>query len=157
MEIDAFLCDSIASAEGKLYAQGAGWNTIFAQSFPARHSRVGIGVLIRVPYTATNQPHRFEVRLEDSDGHQVAIVAAPPGVPSEDGKLYAIGGEFNVGRPPLLPPGEEQMVPLAMNIDGIEFDHPDAYAFVISIDGSPIERLQLRLQQLANAGPLPQG
>lgn len=57
MEVDAFLADSIVSAEGKLYVQGAGWNKIQATSFPFRHSRIGIGVIIHVPYTATNQVH----------------------------------------------------------------------------------------------------
>lgn len=154
MEVDAFLCDSIASAEGKLYVQGAGWNTIFSARFPARHARIGIGVLIGVPYTATNEPHEFEVRLEDSDGRRLPIVEAPPGVTSEDGRLYAIGGEFNMGRPPLLPAGDSQMVPLAMNVDGLVFDRPDAYNFVISIDGTEMKRLPIRLQQLAQPGPL---
>jgi hypothetical protein len=146
MEVDAFLCDSIAAAEGKLYAQGAGWNTIFSSAFPARHSRVGIGVLIRVPYTETNKAHQFEIRLEGSDGQRVALGEAPPGGQSDDGKLYAIGGEFNVGRPPLIVPGESQMVPLAVNLDGLTFDRPDSYSFTISIDGDEMKRLTLRLQ-----------
>jgi hypothetical protein len=157
MEVDAFLCDSIAAAEGKLYVQGAGWNNVFAQGFPVRHNRVGIGVLIRVPYTATNQAHQFEIRLEASDGERIALADAPPNVPSEDGMLYTIGGEFNVGRPPLLPAGESQMVPLAMNLDGLLFPKPDGYSFVVSVDGTEMKRLSLRLQQLAQPGPIPQG
>lgn len=152
MEIDAFLCDSIVAAEGKLYAQGAGWNTVFSSNFPARHPRVGIGVLIRVPYTATNQTHQFELHLEDSDGGRIALGEAVPGVPTEDGKVYTITGDFNVGRPPLLPPGEIQMVPLAMNLDGLQFDKPDAYTFNISIDGTELKRLPIRLQHLAQPG-----
>src|SRR5512133_183243 len=104
MEIDAFLADSIVSAEGKLYVQGAGWNMIYAGSFPFRHSRIGIGVIIHVPYTATNQTHHLEVHVEDSDGHVLPLGDAPPGVETEDGKISRLGGEFNVGRPPLLPP-----------------------------------------------------
>ena len=153
MEVDAFLCDSVVSAEGKLYAQGIGWNIIFSGSFPARHARIGIGVLIRVPYTATNQSHRFELHLENGDGGRVALGDAPPGM-SEDGKLYTIPSDFNVGRPPLLPPGDDQIVPLSMNIDGLQFDSPDSYTFVITIDGTEIKRLPIRLQLLAQPGQL---
>jgi hypothetical protein len=146
VEVDAFLCDSIAAAEGKLYAQGAGWNTIFSPAFPARHTRVGIGVLIRVPYTETNQAHHFEIRLESSDGQPIALGDAPPGSASEDGRLYAVSGEFNIGRPPLIIPGESQMVPLAINLDGLTFARSDSYSFTISIDGTELKRLTLRLQ-----------
>jgi hypothetical protein len=41
-----------------------------------------------------------------------------------------------VGRPPTLPPGEEQLVALGVNIDGLVFDRADAYRFVIELDGS---------------------
>ncbi len=152
MELDAFLCDSIVSAEGKLYAQGIGWNAMFSSQFPARHNRIGIGILIRVPYTATNQAHQLEIRLENSDGARVPISDAPAGVPSEHGKIYTIPFDFNVGRPPLLPPGDSQMVPLAINFDGLTFEKPDAYTFVIAIDGTELKRLQMRFQHSGQPG-----
>ncbi len=49
IELDAFLADSVASVQGKLYALGAGWNRIAVALFPARHDRVGIGLLVRIP------------------------------------------------------------------------------------------------------------
>src|SRR6266498_5473939 len=100
MEIAAFLADSVVSAEGKLFVQGAGWNVLNAAGFPVRHPRIGIGVLVRVPYTATNQVHRLEVRMITADGEPVSLGDAPPEVGAPDGKLYVLGGEFSVGRPP---------------------------------------------------------
>jgi len=49
IELDAFLADSVASVQGKLYALGAGWNRISVALFPARHDRIGIGLLFRLP------------------------------------------------------------------------------------------------------------
>lgn len=154
MQIDAFLCDSVVSAEGKLYVHGAGWNTIWAQSFPARHPRVGIGIIIHVPYTATNQVHKLEVRVEDQDGNVIPIGDAPPGTDSPDGKIRKLGGEFNVGRPPVLPPGDQQVVALAIQIDGLTFTDPNMYSVVIDLDGSEAKRLPMRVALLAAPAPM---
>ena len=56
IELDAFLADSVASVQGKLYALGAGWNRIAVALFPARHDRVGIGLLFRVPAGSAVEP-----------------------------------------------------------------------------------------------------
>jgi hypothetical protein len=154
VEIDAFLADSIVAAEGKLYVQGAGWNIIYAPSFPFRHSRIGLGVIIRVPYTATNQMHKLQVHIEDSDGAVLPLGDAPPGIEGSDGKISRLEGEFSVGRPPLLPPGDEQVVPLALNIDGLVFEKPDMYNITISVDGSVLKRLPARVHQLAQPHPV---
>ncbi|HEY2665413.1 MAG TPA: hypothetical protein VGK51_01100 [Actinomycetota bacterium] len=149
MNVDAFLADSVVSAEGKLYVQGAGWNTIYTTNFPTRHSRVGIGVLVRVPWMATNQTHTLDITIENADGHLInlseAPAGAPPDVTSDNGQINRIRGNFNVGRPPALPAGDEQIVPIAVNIDGLVFDAPGAYSLVISIDGTELERLPLRI------------
>ena len=81
MELDAFVADSVVAVDGKLYAQGAGWNVITTPQLPVRHARIGLGLIIHVPYTATNTMHRFDVRLDDSDGGRVALGDAPPGAP----------------------------------------------------------------------------
>lgn len=55
MDVTAFLADSVTVADGKLYVQGAGWNSISASSFPIQHDRIGVGALLHVPYSATSQ------------------------------------------------------------------------------------------------------
>src|SRR5207244_3465248 len=116
------------SAEGKLYVQGAGWNVINAASIPARHNRIGIGVLIHVPYLATNQSHVLEISLEDADGQSLPIGDAPG---SPDEKLRSMRVDFNIGRPAMIRPGDEQVMPLAVNVDGLVFEREDQYSFVI--------------------------
>jgi len=62
--------------------------------------------------------------------------------------------QFNVGRPPLLPAGDEQVVPIALTIDGLQFDRPDMFSWVIAIDGTVLKRLPMRVHQLAQLGPI---
>jgi hypothetical protein len=159
LTIDAFLADSVVVADNKLYVQGAGWDTIFAASFPARHPRLGIGVLLRVPWTMTNQVHDFGIRIVDPDDNRLSLGNAAGGTPgSIEGQISEIRGQFNVGRPPVLSPGDSQLVPIAMNLDGIEFAAPNAYSVVVSIDGHDVRRVPLRIRtlpQMPTPGPGP--
>ena len=148
ISVDAFLCDAVQGVQGKLYAIGIGWNAIQASQFPARHSRLGVGLVIRVPYTATNQSHRFSVQIDDEDGNPLPLAEAAPGVVDasvEDGKVIRIEGQFNVGRPPTIAPGDEQIVPLAVQLDGVEFPSSGLYAVVVKVDDTEVARLSFRL------------
>jgi hypothetical protein len=137
MQVEAFLADSVVNAEGKLYVQGAGWNVLTTQTIPTTHSRIGIGIIFRVPYTATNQMHRFAVYLLDADAKEIPLGDAPPTAEGSEAKMRRLEGQFNVGRPPTLQPGDEQLVAMAINLDGLTFERSDSYKFVIELDGSP--------------------
>ncbi|MBI4729723.1 MAG: hypothetical protein HY775_09535 [Acidobacteria bacterium] len=150
IEVDAFLADSVVAAEGKLFVQGLGWNIINAQRTPTRHDRIGVGILIRVPYTATNQPHKFELRLENADGIRLSIGDNPMG----QGKIQGLGGEFNVGRPPTINPGDEQIVPFAVNINNLPFEQAGSYRFVVSVDGVDGKELPFRVQLVGQPQPI---
>jgi hypothetical protein len=154
VEIDAFLADSVATAEGKLYVQGAGWNIIHTQEIPARHARIGIGFIVRVPYTATNQMHKFELYLLNSDGEEMALAPTASEAEGNDGEIHRLGGQFNVGRPPTLQPGDEQLIPFAVNLDGLQFDRADSYRFVLELDGSPEKELPFRVSQIVQPTPI---
>src|SRR2546426_1788194 len=145
-EVEGFLADSVVVADGKLYVQGAGWNVIYTQALPMRHPRVGIGLVVRVAYTATNQVHNFTVRLEDQDGTEIGLAQPPPDTEAPDGPVTRIQGQFNIGRPPFLRPGDEQLIPFAINFDGLEFERADRYSFVVEIDGEEAKRLPFRVE-----------
>jgi hypothetical protein len=153
MKITALLADSCVNAEGKLYIQGAGWNIINVPTLPYIQDRIGIGLIVHVPYTATNQEHRFELTLVDADETELPIADAPqgvelpPDVEAADGKIRKLQGRFNVGRPPTLPAGDDQVIALAVNINGLPFNELGQYSFVIKLDGSEEERLSFRVQQ----------
>jgi hypothetical protein len=44
--------------------------------------------------------------------------------------------------------GDSQVVPIALNIDGLEFDTPNAYSVVITVDSEEMRRLPLRVRTL---------
>lgn len=159
LEVDAFLADSVVSAENKLYVQGAGWDTIYTAAFPFRQPRIGIGVVLRVPWAATNQMHVFAVKIVDSDENPLTIAPAPAGLDLPDGVIREVRGQFNLGRPPLLGVGDSQVVPIAINLDGLEFVQPNNYSVVISVDGEDKRRLPLHVSmapQMVGVGQRPQ-
>lgn len=145
MRVDAFLADSAEVVNNKIYALGAGWNTIFVRSFPAMHRRLTVAAVVHVPFTDTNVPHRFELRLETEDGQ-----AYPVGVRmGEDGKpepIQALGGEFTLGRPPTLVDGDEQVACFAFAVDGMRFQEATKFSWIISVDGEESTRLSMRVQ-----------
>lgn len=145
MQLNAMLCNyAEASADGKLYVTGAGITQTIAPPSGPFVIRLGLGLIVGVPYQATNHSHKLEINLIDEDGHRVQT-------PQGDGTLgdFNVTGDFNVGRPPGLPVGSTKNVPLAVNLT-VEVPHPGTYRFEISIDGTPLEELAF----LVSAAPL---
>jgi len=136
---EALLADSVVVADHKIYIQGGAWNTIFASALPARHPRIGIALVVRVPYAlADNEAKKFTLTLEDEDGNQIRI-----GDPNGAGRIE---GSFTVGRPPGISPGDEQLVALAINLDGLTFERAGAYVFKIRIDDREVQALRFRVR-----------
>ena len=55
--------------------------------------------------------------------------------------------QFNVGRPPGLPGGDEQLVPFAFNFLGMPLAKPGKYVLELSLDGTPVRKLAFRVIQ----------
>lgn len=151
MRIDAFLADSAEVVQGKIYALGAGWNTIYARTFPTIHRRLAVAATVHVPFTATNASHKFELKLVTEDGveHPIGMRADPDGKPVP---VRAMGGEFTLGRPPQLVDGDEQVACFAFTIDGMRFNEAGMFSWVISVDGEESTRLPMRVQQAIGQG-----
>jgi len=149
MEVDAFLADAAEAVDGKIYALGVGWNTIYGRSFPTIHPRVSLGITIHVPYNATNRIHAIKLSVENQDKEPIVLVRKVEGDPEHPKDIFELGGQFNVGRPPMLPPGDEQVVSLAMTINGMELPKPDLYYWIISIDDQVVKRIPMRVQLLS--------
>ena len=136
IELDAFLADSVASVQGKLYALGAGWSRISVALFPARHDRVGIGLLFRLPAGSANEP----------------AVRAPDARPRGRG-ARARGGSGGAGEPHRRRVhrrgSEEQIVPIALNLNGLALPGPGDYRVVISMQGQDVKTLGFTVQPLA--------
>ncbi len=140
IDVEAFLADAAETVQGKIYALGVGWNIIETAGFPTRHPSLCVGLILHVPYVATNVPHRLSLRLEDSDGHELVLGQGP------EGELRRLEAELSIGRPASLLAGDEQVVPLTMTLSGVEFPRADQYRFVISVDGEDVKLLRLRVR-----------
>jgi hypothetical protein len=148
--VRAFLADSVQSVDGKLYMLGAGWNRLTAGGFPARHDRVGIGVLITVD-AGEGGEHSFELSLLDGKELPLPLFADQSGA-----EHFALNASFHAQAPD-AGLGEVQ-VPLALNLDGIAFPTPGTYTFSFRLDGAEAERLPFRVDLAAigvagDAGP----
>jgi hypothetical protein len=142
--INAMLCDTAVVAEGKLFIQGAGWNALNTMQFPCVHPRLGLALIVSVPYTATNQLHTMEITLVHEDGEELVLGAAqqPDG---QQQQLRHITAQFNVGRPPTILPGDAQVMPFAVNLNQLQFEKPGSYSVVLKIDGTVCETLVFRV------------
>jgi hypothetical protein len=69
---------------------------------------------------------------------------AEPGAP-----VTRIGGEFTTGSGQ----DEEQLVAMAINLNGMSFAEPSAYRFVVSVDGADVKVLPFRVQAAASQAP----
>lgn len=143
MQVDYLvLADAVAVAEGKHYIHGAGWDTIFGASFPIVHPVMGVAVRLRVPWTDTNQPHTISLDVLNGDGQSV-LANAP-------------GGQINVGRPPTIPNGQDQVVPLAFTLLSVQLERAGDYVVVVRIDGIDQSRAPFRVAEMP-PGTHPQG
>jgi hypothetical protein len=152
MTVDAFVADAATTSDGKIYALGVGWNAIYTSSFPAVHPHLAIVLTIHVPWTQTNEIHSVRVHLETEDGGLVVLGRTQDTPDGEAVDVTAIGGEFSVGRPPALPAGDEQIVPVSLDVNGLSVERPGMYTWVVTIDDRPMRRLPMRVSQVGPGG-----
>jgi len=127
MEVEAFLADSVQAAGGKLHALGIGWRVIQAPAIPARHDRIGIGLIVRTAPDEAGQ-HTLTLSLLDPDGAAHAFGAGGP-----------LQATFSS-------PAGQGTATLALNLDGIVFEAEGDHTFVVTIDGAAVTRLPFRVQ-----------
>ena len=80
MKARGFLADTVQGAEGKLSALGAGWNHLSAPGFPARHDRIGLGLILTFEASEAGQ-HNVELQLLGPRDLPTVLFAGP-GAPS---------------------------------------------------------------------------
>jgi hypothetical protein len=122
----------VASEDGKLHAQGAGWNRILTPGLPTLHGRIGLGLVVRVPAAAAGAEHELVVALHGPDGELV-----PLGVMDGDGDspIESVTGTFSVDTDGAV---EEELLPVAINVDGLRLERAGVHRFVVSIDGATV-------------------
>lgn len=156
VDVQAMLCDYAEVAGGKLFITGANINLIGTPvSEPPLRVSLALAMIITIPWTATNQPHTLTVELvsdQASGNERVRLTDQPPpsGDEAEAGLIVA---QFNAGRSPIMKPGEDNLLPIALPMLGLPLPRPGGYFFVIRIDGTEMRRVPFRLEsQVAIAG-----
>ena len=119
------LCDAVQVADGKLYVLGGGWSMTGPEPTPS-----AVAIKVDVDVVEADQPHHWELWLEDADGRPVMIPTAEGDRPVE------VRGDFQVGRPPAgVPEGSPVDLPLAVNFGPSPLPPGGRYNWRLSIDG----------------------
>jgi hypothetical protein len=124
MKVTLMLADAAQSVDNKLYILGGGWSVTGPEPMP-----FAIAMKLEVPWDRTNQRHDWRLRLLDADGRAVTLPTDQGTAPVE------ISGQFEVGRPPGIPPGTPIDLSLAINSGPMPIPPGGRYVWRLSIDG----------------------
>jgi hypothetical protein len=114
----ALLCDAATVREGLLNVLGGGVTRAYRSEYPAPLN-LTLAVRILVHPTEADRPHTLSVRLQGEDGQAIA----------------AVDGEFRVGDPSSIHPGEEASLPLALTFPPeVALPQRGRYSFELLID-----------------------
>ena len=129
MEIQwLMLADAAEVVANKLYIMGGGWEVLTVNTpFPvARHCSVAVAV--RVPWQETNQQSTLDIEVATEFGQT----------------LGKITGHFEVGRPPGVRTGQDQLMKLAVNLD-LNLEGPGRYFVIGNVNGQASTRMMFQV------------
>jgi hypothetical protein len=129
--VQAFLAESVAVADGRMFVQGAGWAHLQVPRLPVAPGRLGIGVLLSIPRTRVDERIQLALRLEGPDGEPVPL--AEPG--SETLIAAELEGSLVAEPAPPDSPLDFEVVPLAFNLDGLRLESEGEHAVIVEVDG----------------------
>lgn len=132
-----FAADHAVVENGKVYVNGGFWDILNQPSYPAEVA-FSLVAVVEVPARAYLENHRITVEMVDADEVRLPL---------------RIEGDIRVGSAPHKKPGEPSILPFAFPLNGVHLERTGDYFFVLSIDGSEIERYRIRAIQLV---PVPQ-
>jgi hypothetical protein len=124
------LCDHSEAVNGKLYLTGGGWNVLRLPELPHEWS-FSIGLGIDVAYHETNDPHELVVSVQDPDGQELG---------------EGLTANFETGRPPGLPQGQEQRLVMSIAATAT-FAAPGPHAAVVQVNGEELARSRFYLME----------
>jgi hypothetical protein len=100
---------------------GGGWNVLRLPEIPhdwAFHIALGLDV----GWEETDMQHELRVEVHDPDGNELG---------------EGLVAEFEAGRPPGMPPGQEQRLVMSIGV-GATFETHGPHAAVVQADGEEI-------------------
>ena len=145
MQVNVMLADFAEVHQNKLFITGAGVNLVIVPPTEPYVANFGIGLIVTIPWTATNQNHRLRIALVDRDEHVVPVFQPPPGLDVPEDDRGVILGNFNVGRSAIMEVGEDSILPIAFQFPNLLIPHPGSYKIVIEIDGTELAAARFRV------------
>lgn len=130
MEVEwLILADSAQVVANKLYVLGGGWDRVKASKGFPFNQKLAVAMSVKVPWNETNDRHNFEVEIvsEDQSTEQPKSIAK-------------IGGQFEVGRPVGVLPGQDQRIQLAIDLF-LKIDSPGIKIIIARINGIESRRV----------------
>jgi uncharacterized protein DUF6941 len=129
----ALLCDAATVREGLLHILGGGITRLHRTEFPAP---MQVTLVVQVVLTPT------EIQFE----HDVMAV-----IQTEDGDVVVqANGHLEAGEPnPMLEPGESVILPLVINLAGVEVPRAAGYSIEVSVD--EVHQTSLTFRAVATA------
>lgn len=124
------LTDHSEAVNGKVYVNGGGWNVLRFPELPQQWT-FGIALGIDVGWDETNRPHDLLIRIEDPDGVQLGD---------------ALEGNFETGRPPGMPAGQDQRLVMSVGTTA-NFGTPGPHAAVVQVNGEELGRARFYLSE----------
>src|SRR2546421_315152 len=97
------LADSVALAEGKLYIQGGGWNSIMTSQMPATHPAIGLVLTFKLDWHEANEDLKLILELVDEDGKnagmriEILLRVAPAPATKKGTALYQSAAQMFYG------------------------------------------------------------
>jgi hypothetical protein len=132
VKLSTFLiADHAESVNGKLYVTGGAWNRIATATLPVVHNHLTVAVVLHVPWESTPEAHRLELRFVDEDGQ--------PKFPEP------IRAQFEAAPPEGTRIGDEQVVVLCFNVDGLSFESAGTYEFHLLVDDQELGQLSFQI------------
>jgi len=124
------LSDYSEAVNGKLYLTGGGWNVLRLPELPHEWSfHIGLG--IDVAWHETNNPHELVVTIQDPDGQELG---------------EGLTANFETGRPPGLPAGQEQRLVMSIAATA-SFATAGPHAAVVQVNGEELGRGRFYLME----------
>jgi hypothetical protein len=139
MEVEwLILADAAQVVGNKLYLMGGGWDKLTVNNaFPA-DQRCALALSMKVAWNETNQKHAFEIEILSEDS-----------LTEQPRSLMKAGGQFEIGRPPGISPGQDQRFQVALDMT-LKIDAPGTKTVVARIEGQEMKRLSFSVAQGAN-------
>lgn len=134
MEVEwLILADSAQVIGNKLYLLGGGWDVLSVNSeFPVVQ-QCAVALSVRVPWNETNQKHSIEVEgLSEEPSTE------------EPKSLFKVDGQFEVGRPTGIRPGQDQRVQLAIGAN-LRLEAPGTNVIIARIEGQEMRRIHFNV------------